>query len=130
MSFPFETEVEMIEESESCYEYGIDFATGQMTGEIVAGTEAIKVWVYTALKTERYRYVIYSWDHGIEMEQYIGKSYSREYFDTELPRMIEECLTMHPHIKGISDVDISIDGDKLTGEFTIETIYGAVVMDV
>lgn len=26
-------------------EYGIDFKTGQLTGEIVEGLEAVKVWI-------------------------------------------------------------------------------------
>ena len=42
-------------------EYGIDFNTGQLTGRIVEGIEAIKVWVWLCLRTQRFRYPIYSW---------------------------------------------------------------------
>lgn len=35
-------------------EYGIDFATGQLTGKIVEGKEAIKVWIWNCLKTQRF----------------------------------------------------------------------------
>ena len=45
-------------------EYGIDFATGQLTGKIVEGLEAIKVWVWLCLHTERFRHAIYSADYG------------------------------------------------------------------
>ena len=41
-------------------EYGIDFVTGQLTGKIVEGKEAIKVWIWNCLKTQRFRYPIYS----------------------------------------------------------------------
>ena len=37
-------------------EYGIDFKTGQLTGEIVEGLEAVKVWIWLVLQTPRYRY--------------------------------------------------------------------------
>ena len=32
--------------------------------KIVTGKEAIKTWIYKTLKTERFRYEIYSWDYG------------------------------------------------------------------
>ena len=32
--------------------------------KIVEGNEAIKIWIYKALQTPRYQYVIYSWDYG------------------------------------------------------------------
>ena len=41
-------------------EYEIDFNTGQLTGRIVEGKEAIAVWIWLVLQTSRYRYYIYS----------------------------------------------------------------------
>ena len=35
-------------------EYGIDFKTGQLTGEIVEGIEAIKVWIWMCLHTQHF----------------------------------------------------------------------------
>ena len=40
-------------------EYGINFQTGQLTGKIVEGVEAIKVWIWLCLHTERFRQAIY-----------------------------------------------------------------------
>lgn len=37
-------------------EYGVDFQTGQLTGKIVEGIEAIKVWIWLCLHTERFRH--------------------------------------------------------------------------
>ena len=34
-------------------EYGLDFKTGQLTGEIVEGIEAIKVWIWNCLHVQR-----------------------------------------------------------------------------
>ena len=41
-------------------EYGVDFRTGQLTGKIVEGIEAVKVWIWSCLHTERYRYAMMS----------------------------------------------------------------------
>lgn len=42
-------------------DYEIDFNTGRLTGGIVEGVEAIKVWIWLALQIERYRFPIF---HG------------------------------------------------------------------
>lgn len=36
---------ELGEEKETPKEYGIDFSTGQLTGQVVEGLEAVKVWI-------------------------------------------------------------------------------------
>ena len=59
-------------------EYEIDYETGQMTGKIVEGLEAIKVWIWLVLKIPRYRYLLFSWDYGNEYDALVGKSYSGE----------------------------------------------------
>ena len=69
-------------------EYGIDFETGQLTGKKVYGLEAIKVWIWLCLQTERYRYQIYSQNYGVSLEQYIGQS------PTEDLRMQEKCFRL------------------------------------
>ena len=40
---------------------------------IVTGQEALKVWIYKALKTERYEHEAYSWSYGVELKPFIGK---------------------------------------------------------
>lgn len=105
-------------------EYGINFETGQLTGEMVSGIEAIKVWIWICLKVERFRYPAYSWDYGSELEQYIGKSYSDEFIKFDVPRAVEEALRINPHIKGIKDFNAEIEAEKLIMEFTVVTDMG------
>ena len=67
MMFPFiDTDDEDVQESEQYIprEYGINFETGQLSGKIVEGYDAILVWAWLALHTPRYRYYIYSEDYG------------------------------------------------------------------
>lgn len=125
MSFPFEVEENTtIETGTDPVEYEIDFTTGQLTGNIVTGLEAIRMWVYLAMRTPRYQHLIYSWDYGNEIEDLIGQSVTQEYLDTEIPRIIIDCLAINPYIKSISEIELTFKDDKLTGSFTINTDYG------
>lgn len=37
------------------------------------GMEAVKQAVYKILQTERYKYVIYDWNYGVELEDLLEK---------------------------------------------------------
>lgn len=130
MSFPFDKIV--VSESdvlESC-EYEIDFDTGQLTGKKVYGIEAIKVWIWIALRTPRYRHVIYSWSYGNDLDELMGKGYSQDYIDSEMPRMLEEVLLINPNITSLLNYSFKIENDKLIGSFTVQTTYGEVTTNV
>lgn len=107
-------------------EYGIDFKTGQLTGGIAEGKEAVKVWIWLALQVPRYRHYIYTWDYGNEFEDLIGQAYSEEYTAAEAQRMVEECLLVNGDIRGISEFAVSMSGDALSISFTAETAYGSI----
>lgn len=131
--FPFELEDDSeLEEDEITIptEYEIDFETGQLTGKIVEGLEAIKVWIWLALHTNRYYYEQYSWQYGNEMDTLIGKTYSKELIDSELKRMIKECLIVNEYITDIKDFECTIDADSITAKFTVISDYGEVETSV
>lgn len=106
-------------------EYGIDFSTGKLTGNIVEGIEAIKVWVWNCLKTERYRHAIYSWQYGTEYEQYIGQTVTDEYLQNDCKTETEEALMVNPYITGIDDFTAELDGTSLHISFTLNTTLGS-----
>ena len=127
MMFPFVDNEEEDEQEESLYiprEYGIDFETGQLSGKIVEGYDALLVWAWLALQTPRYRYYIYSENYGQEYEDLIGKSYSTELTDSELERMTEECLTENPYITGIENFSCVKIEEKVTVTFSLITELG------
>lgn len=97
---------------------------------IVEENEALKVWVYKALKTERFRYLIYSWNYGSEVEQMIGTSYSPKLTRAECIRYIEECITINPYITGISNVTVDFSKGYLQVSCTLNTIYGTDELEV
>lgn len=112
------------EETEIPREYGIDFVTGQLTGGIVEGIDALKVWIWFALQTPRYRYPVYTWDYGNEFEDLIGQGYSEEYIEAEAQAMTEDCLLVNEHIEGIADFSAVIENSRLIVSFTAETAFG------
>ena len=90
---------------------------------IVEGNEAIKVWCYKTLLTSRYGHYIYSWDHGSELQNLLGKPYSRDLTESEAKRYIEEALSMNPYITEITINSCVFDGDSLNANITVNTIY-------
>lgn len=132
--FPFDIEDEeiepIIEEEKIPTDYEIDFKTGKLTGRTISGLEAIVQWVKIALATDRYYYHQYSWDHGCELNSLIGQNYDEEYIKSEAKRMIEDVLLTNEDIIGIEDLVCSLENDKLTISFRLNTIYGGSEINV
>ncbi len=92
--------------------------------KIVTGNEAIKTWVYKALKTERFRYLIYTWDYGSELDDLIGRNYTPNLTKAECIRYIKEALLINPYIKNVSNIEVVFDTGKLMVSGRLDTIYG------
>lgn len=125
-----ETTEELTEELETPREFGIDFSTGQLTGTIVEGVEAIKVWIYLALKIARYRYFICSWQYGNEIEDLYGQGYSTEHLESEISRMVEECLLENEYIDTVTVDDMVYIGGKIRAKVTVTTVYDEEVSEI
>jgi hypothetical protein len=116
-------------------EYAWDFGSGQMklvngAPVVVEGQEALRVWIYKALRTARYRYLGYSPYYGTELEALIGSSYTTGATQLELTRYIREALLVNPYITGVPQVEANLRGDRLEGIVRVETIYGEMKVDV
>nr|DAS06272.1 MAG TPA: Protein of unknown function (DUF2634) [Caudoviricetes sp.] len=110
-------------------EYGIDFTTGQLTGKIVEGLEAIKVWIWLCLHTERFRHAIYSADYGTSLEQYIGHMLSEEYINTDCESEISDALLINEYIESIEDFEAVRNSDSLNISFRVVTKFGSFEVD-
>ena len=80
--------------------------------------------IYLILSTERYQYIIYSWDYGVELVDLIGKP--MPYVMAELPRRITEALTQDDRIDTVKDFEFEHIGKKLHTTFTVITNVGNV----
>ena len=110
-------------------EYGIDFNTGQLTGKIVEGLEAIKVWIWLCVHTERFRHAIYSADYGTSLEQYIGHMLSEEYINTDCESEISDALLINEYIESIEDFEAVRNSDSLDIKFRAVTKFGNIEVD-
>lgn len=102
----------------------INFSTGQLTGQIVEGKEAIKVWIWCCLQTQRFRYPIYSWDYGADMEQYIGRAVSREFLQTDCEDEIRSAMLVNPYISDVTDFNVERKDDQMHISFRVITRFG------
>lgn len=89
------------------------------------GIEEIKQAIFRILSTERYKYIIYSWNYGIETQDLYGEPVT--YVCPELERRITEALCMDSRITGVSDFkhDTSVKKTVHT-TFTVHTVFGDV----
>lgn len=94
------------------------------------GKDAVKVWVWKALLTQRKRYEIYSWNFGCEAENLIGQNYSEETKKSEAARYVREALEINPYITGISGLNVTFDDGRLTVAAAVSTLYGEVEVNV
>lgn len=97
---------------------------------IVTGREAVKVWAWKALNTERKRWKIYTWSFGSDIPQLIGKSYTSDTKQAEARRCVRECLLINPYITNVHSIRVLAEGAELDIEATVETVYGEVLVYV
>lgn len=90
--------------------------------------ESIKQAISLILSIERYEHIIYSWDYGIELVDLFGKPMS--YVISELPRRIEEALTVDDRIETVTDFEFEQKGKKLHVTFTVVTTVGNIDSEV
>ncbi|UWD47163.1 DUF2634 domain-containing protein [Clostridioides difficile] len=98
--------------------------------KIVEGNEAIKVWVYKCIKTNRYEHEIHSWDYGTELSELIGQKYSKGLTESEASRYIKESLLVNPYILDVNISNTKLIDDLLSVDIVINTIYGEVEVNV
>lgn len=90
--------------------------------------EAMKQAIFKILSTERYQYIMYSGNYGIELLDLYGEPIT--YVCPELERRITEALTWDERIESVDDFefDTSKKGEILV-TFIAHTIYGDVAAE-
>ena len=111
-------------ETQPTHTYKMNLESGSIRG-YTDKLEAIKQAIYKILLTERYQYLIYSWNYGIETLDLYGEPLS--YVCPELERRISEALLWDDRIESISDFefDLSKKG-SVQVSFTVHTRFGDV----
>ena len=84
--------------------------------------EAMKQAVGKILQTERYRYAVYDWNYGIELEGLYGMGVS--YVIPELKKRIEEALLADDRVTAVTDFSFVQEKGSVTAAFMVHTIFG------
>ena len=85
--------------------------------------EAIKQVVYLMLNIERYKYVIYSANYGVELLDLIGQPIP--YVLPELKRRITECLTQDDRITAVENFEFEVNKKTIHCTFTVHSNVGS-----
>lgn len=104
--------------------YRMNLQTNRIRG-YVDGQEAMKQAIYKILQTERYQYIMYSWNYGIETLDLYGEPVS--YVCPELERRISEALLWDERIQGVDNFEFNISKKGVIHvTFTAHTTFGDV----
>lgn len=104
--------------------YKLDFERKRIGG-MIDNEQAIMQMVMKILYTERYAYVIYSSQYGVELDRMIGQDY--DFIVSDLERTITEALTADDRVIDITDFQTNKIGiDKMEVSFTVNTFDGSV----
>ncbi|WP_262123374.1 DUF2634 domain-containing protein [Anaerococcus sp. Marseille-Q5996] len=98
---------EEILEREGFCEYAYDFENNELltkNGEhyYVYGNEAMKIWIYKCMLTDRFRYSAYTNKFGTEVYTLIGEVISNKLKEAEVKRYITEAIMVHPFMVSIN----------------------------
>jgi hypothetical protein len=89
--------------------------------------DALIQTIYFILNTERYKYIIYSWDYGVELFDLFGKQMT--YVISEVERRITEALIQDDRILEVTNFEFESKGHKLSVTFDVISIYGTIQAD-
>ncbi|KPI51728.1 DUF2634 domain-containing protein [Clostridioides difficile] len=98
--------------------------------KIVEKKEALKVWIYKCIKTNRYEHEIYSLEYGTELSELIGQKYTKGLTESEASRFIKEALLINPYILEVNVKSANFNRDILSTNVKVSTIYGEVELNV
>ena len=87
--------------------------------DMVDGLEAVKQSVYCILNTERFEWLIYSWNYGSELKDLFGKSSG--LVKAKIKKRIREALIQDDRISDVDSFFFDINERKLHVTFTVHT---------
>ena len=111
------------ESTEPSNTFFIDFEKGRISG-FIDEKEAVKQAIMLILNTERYKFLIYSWNYGAEFEALIGTH--PDIVEDEAERLISEALLQDDRITAVYDFEFSRNRDTLLVNFKVDSIYGGI----
>lgn len=119
--------VTLVSEEEPSLTWYIDKTSNRVQGTC-DGYVAVRQAVEIILNTERFKWQIYEPSSGTDYTGLLGQDAG--YVAVELQRRIKEALLMDTRVLGISGFTYSANDGTLSAEFTVDTVYGAILEQV
>ena len=108
-------------EQQPSYTYNLDVGGNKIHGKI-DGVSALRQAIYLILGTERYAYLIYSWNYGAEFSGLIGQP--KDYVLSEVKRYITEALLQDDRITSVDSFEFEYKKNTVRVIFTVHSIFG------
>lgn len=89
---------------------------------MIDGKEAVRQAIYLILSTERYAWLIHSWNYGVELHSLIGQD--PDFCIPEIERCVREALLQDDRITAVDDFSFEKHKKSIAATFTVHTIYG------
>ncbi|MBS9775028.1 MAG: DUF2634 domain-containing protein [Tenacibaculum sp.] len=127
--FPFFEKEETIKTEKPIFkEYAYDFENNTFKTRngreyLVYRDEALKIWIYKALKTFRFKHLAYDDAYGAELYRLIGKAKDIDIVKLEIKRYIKEALLVNPYILEVSNFRIFENIEQNEVSFEVKTVY-------
>ena len=92
------------------------------------GLEAVRQAIFKIIMTERYQYIMYSWNYGIELQDLFGEPVT--YVCPGLKRRISEALLWDERIRSVDNFAFDFPEKGIVHvEFLVHTIFGDMKME-
>lgn len=108
-------------EEEPSLTYALNYEQNRIIGK-ADELEAMRQAIYKILGTEKYDFLIYSWEYGVELSDLIGKE--RSFVIPEIERRITEALLADSRVTSVGNFEFEINKSKYLVTFEVGTIYG------
>lgn len=103
--------------------YKLDTVKNRIVG-FIDEIEALKQAIFLMLNIERYVYIIYSWNYGVEFEDLFGKPIP--FVLPEIKRRVTEALVQDDRIDSVDNFKFVVNKGKVLATFTVHSIYGEI----
>lgn len=108
-------------EEDTSYTPRLNQDTYRISG-FVDGLEAVKQAVYLILYVERYEWLIYSWNYGVELIELFGKNTG--FVIAELERTLKEAIMQDNRVTDVRDFRFKVNRNDVYIDFIVDSIFG------
>lgn len=117
--FEFDTDFEI--QNQPSYTFRLNITDESIKG-FVDDLQAVQQAIFLILNTQRYQYLIYDWNYGVEFDDLIGSE--KNYAIVQIQNRITDALLQDDRIEAVVDFEFQTNKKSITAYFVVKTIFG------